>query len=453
MIHHRYRILPDQLFLRNLRAEIARTRSHVAVCQLEPGACKRICELFRIFEEAARDLFVHGIEAQREIRGQHGRRVTFRFVVRVRNGAGTRTSFCNPLVGTGWAFGQFPFVAEEVPEKVVTPLRRCGRPGYFKSARDCVAAFACTEAALPSEALCFDRRCFRFGADMGCGSRTMGFAERVAARNQRDGFFVIHRHARKRFANVACCCERVRVSVRAFRVHIDQAHLHGRERIFKIAFSGIALVVQPLALRAPVHILIRLPNVLTSAAKTEGFESHRFKRDVAGKNHKVGPGNFAAILLFDRPEQTTRLVQADVVRPTVQRCKPLLAPATTAAAVANAVGAGAVPCHTDEQRPVVAEVCGPPVLRVGHQRSEVFLHRSKVEALEFFRVVEVFVHRVGLGGMLVQDVQPQLIRPPVLVCCAAAGDVCVCHRALGFFTHDVYSIRCVRGVNNVVRIK
>src|SRR5882762_4617855 len=58
----------------------------------------------------------------------------------------------------------------------------------------------------------------------------------------------------------------------------------------------------------------------------------------------------------------------------------------------------------------------------------------QVEALEFFGVVEVLVHGIGQRGVLVQDLQIQLIRPPVrigwsgFVCQGATHD-----RALRFF--------------------
>ena len=183
------------------------------------------------------------------------------------------------------------------------------------------------------------------------------------------------------------------------------------------------VAAEPGGLPAPIDVLIRLPDVLATAAETEGLESHRFERDVAGEDHQVGPGNLAAILLLDRPKEPARLVEADVVRPTVERREALLAPAAAAAAVADAVGAGAVPRHANEQRAVVAEVRRPPVLRIGHQRREIFLHRRQVEALELLGVVEVLAHRIGLGGMLVQEIEPQLVRPPVAVRRAAAGGV------------------------------
>src|SRR5262249_31082254 len=93
----------------------------------------------------------------------------------------------------------------------------------------------------------------------------------------------------------------------------------------------------------------------------------------------------------------------------------LAAPARAAAAVARAVGARAVPGHADEQGTVVAEVRGPPVLRLGHQLLKILLDGLQIEALELLSVVEARTHGVRLGRALVQDVQLQLVRPPVLV--------------------------------------
>src|SRR6266487_2960170 len=49
----------------------------------------------------------------------------------------------------------------------------------------------------------------------------------------------------------------------------------------------------------------------------------------------------------------------------------LLSGSGAAAAVADAVGAGAVPRHANEERPVVAIVGRPPILRVRHQGMQV----------------------------------------------------------------------------------
>ena len=280
-----------------------------------------------------------------------------------------------PLVRAGRALRQLPLVAEQVPEEVAAPLRRRRGPGDLQAAGDRVAARARAEAALPAEALRLDVGGLRIGAHVRRGAGAVGLAEGVAAGDQRDRLLVVHRHAGEGLADVPGRRDRVRVAVRAFRVDVDEAHLHGAERVLEVPLSGVALVIQPLRLLAPVDVLVRLPDVLAAAAEAEGLEAHRLQRDVAGEDHQVGPGDLPAVLLLDRPEQAARLVQADVVRPAVEGREPLLAPAAAAAAVARAVGARAVPGHADEQRPVVAEVRRPPVLRIRHQRREVLLQR------------------------------------------------------------------------------
>ena len=71
--------------------------------------------------------------------------------------------------------------------------------------------------------------------------------------------------------------------------------------------------------------------------------------------------------------------------------------AATPAAVVDAIGAGRVPRHADEERAVVAEVGGPPVLGIGHKGMEILDDGVKVEALEFLGVVECFTEWIGLG--------------------------------------------------------
>src|SRR6185369_14851423 len=170
--------------------------------------------------------------------------------------------------------------------------------------------------------------------------------------------------------------------------------------IRELAIAGIALVREPRLLGAPEDVLIRLPDVLAPGAESEGLEGHRLERDVAGEDDEVGPRDLPAVLLLDRPEQPARLVQADVVRPRVQRSEALLSPAPAAPAVAGAIRAGAVPSHADEEPAVVTEVRRPPVLRIGHQREQILLQRRVVEALDLGPVVEAPSHRVRLVRML-----------------------------------------------------
>ena len=92
--------------------------------------------------------------------------MALRRVVRIRNRAGARAVLRRPLMRAGRALGQLPFVAEQVLEEVVAPLRRRRGPGDFQAAGDRVTAVAGAEAVLPAEALLLDVGAFGLGADM-----------------------------------------------------------------------------------------------------------------------------------------------------------------------------------------------------------------------------------------------------------------------------------------------
>jgi hypothetical protein len=47
--------------------------------------------------------------------------------------------------------------------------------------------------------------------------------------------------------------------------------------------------------------LLGLPDVLTPVGETERLEPHRLKGNVAGEDQEVGPGEFPALILLDRP--------------------------------------------------------------------------------------------------------------------------------------------------------
>jgi hypothetical protein len=154
-------VLPDELFGGNFRAEIARARAHVAVRQLEPRPGEGVGELVGILQEAPRDFLVSRVDAQGDVGGQHGRRDPLGRVVRMRHGAGAGAILRLPLMRAGRALGQFPFVAEQVLEEVVAPLRGRGGPGDFQAAGDRVAAFAGAKAVLPAQALLLEAGRFR----------------------------------------------------------------------------------------------------------------------------------------------------------------------------------------------------------------------------------------------------------------------------------------------------
>src|SRR5262245_19755779 len=97
-----------------------------------------------------------------------------------------------PLLCAGRALRQLPFVVEQVVEEVIAPLRRRLGPGDFRTAGDGVAPEAPAMLALPAEALILEERAFRLRADQRRIAGAVGFAEGVAAGNQRDGLLVVH---------------------------------------------------------------------------------------------------------------------------------------------------------------------------------------------------------------------------------------------------------------------
>ena len=248
----------------------------------------------------------------------------------------------------------------------------------------------------------------------------MGFAEAVAAGNQGDGLLVVHRHPEERFADVLGRSDRVGIAVRPFRIDVNKAHLHRAERFGKLTFAAVAFVTQPRSLGTPEE-LFGLPDVGAAAGEAEGFEAHRLERYVAGEDHQIGPGNLPAVLLLDRPQQPARLVEVCVVRPGVERREALLTSAGAAAAICDAVGAGAVPGHANHQPAVVSEVGRPPLLRIRHQGMQVFDHGLEVKGLELPGIVEILAHRIGQGGVPMQHLDVQCIRPPVAVRASAGA--------------------------------
>src|SRR5438270_14020435 len=161
---------------------------------------------------------------------------------------------------------QFPFVAEQVSEEIVAPLRRRGGPSDFQAATDRVTSFARFKFALPAEALLFNAGGFRLGTHIARIACAVGLAEGVTAGNQRNRLLIIHCHAGEGLPDVPRRGKRIRLAIRPFGVHIDETHLHGSERILKITLSAVAFLRQPLALRPPENVLFGLPDILAPTA-------------------------------------------------------------------------------------------------------------------------------------------------------------------------------------------
>src|ERR1700733_2983500 len=122
--------------------------------------------------------------------------------MRIWNRARSRAALQGPLIRAGRSLCARAFVAEQVLEEVVAPFRRRRGPDDLEAAGDGVVAFAGPEFVLPAEALIFDRRAFGFGSDIDLRvRRPVGLAETMAAGEQRECLFVVHRHPLEGFAD------------------------------------------------------------------------------------------------------------------------------------------------------------------------------------------------------------------------------------------------------------
>ena len=90
------------------------------------------------------------------------------------------------LLRTSRARRQLIVVLVQVVQEPVVPLRRVIGPGALQPAGDRVVAFAGAKLGLPAEALLLQAGALRFGTDvLGIRGSTMGFADRVAADDER----------------------------------------------------------------------------------------------------------------------------------------------------------------------------------------------------------------------------------------------------------------------------
>ena len=383
--------------------------------QLEPGAGEGIGELVRVLQEAMRNRPIDRVKLHRHIGGGHDRRMALLGIMRIRHGISQGTIGGDPLMRAGGGFRQHPIMVQQVFKIVIVPLGRVDGPSAFNAAGDRIPTHAGAKAALPAKAHLFQRRGFRFRAHMARGAGAMALAEGMAAGDQGHGFLIIHRHARKGFANIAARGDRVRLAIRAFGVDVNQAHLHGGQRVFQNAVARIALIVQPGFFRAPIDILFRFPDIHAPTAKAEGLQAHGFDGAIAGQDEQIGPGNLVAVFLLHRPQQAARLVQIAVIGPGIFRREAMRARGGATTAIGGAISAGSMPGHTHKERPVMAVIRRPPGLRHRHQRENVILQRLQVELLERLGIAEARIHRVGFGGLLAQDAQIQLIGPPIII--------------------------------------
>ena len=180
---------------------------------------------------------------RREIFSYSGSRRRARSVVSIVGGrlsepsSGSGTVFAPaPSLGCHWCAPAGLFVSSHSKAKRFSKnslLHRVGvlGPGDLDPARDGVAALARAVLALPADALVLDRAALGLRPDEVGVAGAVGLAEGVAAGDERHGLLVVHRHPGERVADVARGLQRVGLAVGALRVDVDQAHLHGAERV------------------------------------------------------------------------------------------------------------------------------------------------------------------------------------------------------------------------------
>ena len=204
----------------------------------------------------------------------------------------------------------------------------------------------------------------------------MALAEGVTAGNQGHGFLVVHGHAGEGNANVARRTHRVAVGVGAFGVHVNQRLVRGTQRVFEVVVRIAVAAAPPLVahhhaverghvlgvphLGAPVGGVVGLPGIMAAAGETVGGKAHDFQRAVAGQHDEVGPGEGAAVLLLNGPDEPARLVGVAIVPPAVDGREAHQRLPGAAPAVGDAVGAGGVPGHPNHLRAVVTVIRWPP---------------------------------------------------------------------------------------------
>ena len=386
--------------------------------------------MVRVLVEPLRDLAIDGVLDHRHVSIGHDRVVADGRVLDVDGPVLFLDVDRLPLPCAGGRLLQPPVIGEEEVEIPVVPLGGMRGPGPLDTAGDRVPADPAAGVVVPAQALLGHVRGFRVRTQKGRVAVAVALAHGVTASGQRDRLLVIHCHPGEGLADLARGLDRIGLPVHPFRVHIDQAHLDGRERILhgrgiiQIAVAGVGRG-QPLLLGAPVGVLLRVPDVFATKSEAEGLEPHRLVGHGSGKDDQVGPADLVAIFLLQGPKQAPRLVEVHVVGPGVQWRKALVPGPATAAAVRDPVGTGRVPGHPDHQPTIVAPVGRPPVLAVRHQRVDVSLQRVHIEPLEGFAVVESF-QRVCLRVVLVQNVEVKRVRPPFHVV-AADGAVGAVH--------------------------
>ena len=155
--------------------------------------------------------------------------------------------------------------------------------------------------------------------------------------------------------------ERIRITVHAFWIDIDQTHHHRGEWVDEITVARVAAIGiigwgKPCFFGTPIDVLFWMPNIRPAEGEAESLQTHRLVGHGTGIGNQIGPAELVAVFFLNWPEQTTRLIQIDVIRPRIKRRKALVAGTGSAPTVSAAVGPGRMPRHTNHQATVMAPI-------------------------------------------------------------------------------------------------
>ncbi len=172
---------------------------------------------------------------------------------------------------------------------------------------DGVGSLAAQVRVDPAESHVFDFRSLGFNAESTGIAVAVGLADCVTTGCQGGGFLVIHGHAGEGLAHLPSGLQRVGLTIHAFGVDVDEAHLHGSERVFhRVRLADILVAVvgrrQPFLLGAPIGVDFGMPDILAAEAEAKGLQAHGLIGNVACEQDKVCPGQLVAVLLLDRPQ-------------------------------------------------------------------------------------------------------------------------------------------------------
>ena len=207
----RNRVLPDQVFRRDFRPEVADLGAHVAMGELEPGAGEGVLERLMVVAELLRDRAELGVHLQRHVgRGHHRRHALA--TDRARPGAMSSALLVDrlPLLGAGRASAPAHIHSRAAGGNNSPTIRS----GVFTHAPSMPLVMVCSPKPL-SWALAQPRPCSAMSAASGAAStrlgvaRAMRLAEGVAAGGERDRLLMVHRHALERDLDVARRLQRI----------------------------------------------------------------------------------------------------------------------------------------------------------------------------------------------------------------------------------------------------